>query len=117
MAAFWPAAGWEPWDALVAAGYRVTSDRRNVAPPVILFEVESETVEGSAGADCLVITGAVKASVLPPGPDNADARKWAWTGPVPILLPYADQDGATAGDFEELPSVDLLLPFSYQQEV
>lgn len=117
MSAFWPGPGWEPWDSLTTAGYRVTNDRRSTAPPVVLMEVEREQVTGAAGDGCVVVEGSVKAAVLPPGPDVADARKWAWTGPVAVLLPYADNEGAVAGEFEELPSVDLLIPFTYNLEV
>ena len=115
MTAFWPGPGWQPWDDLVAAGFRCTSDRRNVAPPVVLFEIERQEVTGTAGDGCLVIEGAVKVSVIPPGPDSADAMKWAWTGPVDVLMHSAYTESAALGSFEELTAVEVTIPFSHKE--
>lgn len=113
MTAFWPEAGWWPWDALVAAGFRATNDRRNVAPPVVLFEVEEESYVGTAGNGCTVVECVVLARALGPAPGNADAYKWAWTGPVPILIGLGESAQAVE-EFEGLPCVEVRIPVTYK---
>jgi len=116
MPGWFPGPGWEPWDALVAAGVHVFAEAREPTGPGVLMEVRQVTVEGRM-ADCMVMSVLVRATCVTPSPDTEDTRRWMWTVPVPVLLPYSDDDGATAGTYEDtdLPSVEVFLPHTYQE--
>ena len=81
---WFPAPGWPPWDALSAAGVRVTDDVRNLSAPCAVVQIDRVEMVGNCAVQYTV---AVR--LVAPGPDNADAQKWLWTVAVPPLLPFA----------------------------
>lgn len=109
---WWPGPGWAPWDDLVEAGVRVIDDPRNLAPPCVLFGIDSATSELAAAEGCLSVDIVAKATAIPPGPDHADARRWLWTVAVPPLMIHADARGALQTTYEdtELVCVEVFLP-------
>lgn len=95
---WWPAAGWQPWDALAEAGIRVVDDVRNVSPPCALVIITSGEIIGACAIDYTV-----EVHLIAPGPDHADARKWLWTTAAPPLFPYArDVRDSTWNDYPSL---------------
>jgi len=100
---WWPGPGWGPWDTLTDAGYIVTDDPRNLHPPCVWFQIDAAEVVGVCKVQFEVV-----AHVVAPGPDHADAHKWMWTGPVPLLLPAATEP-AQAADLDGYPTVQIRL--------
>ena len=80
---WWPAAGWQPWDALTAAGITVVDDPRNVSPPCAYVAIDVAEIVGACAVDY-----SVNIHLIAPGPDHADARRWLWTVAAPPLFPY-----------------------------
>lgn len=109
MNGFWPTPDWEPWAALTAAGYRVVDDERNTAPPCVLLQVVTATLRSNC-----ITEGEVRATIVLPHADNRDTRKWGWTGPVPVLLPFADETGANESEMAGYPVIQLSLPYTHR---
>ena len=105
---WWPAPGWQPWDALTAAGVRVVDDVRNVSPPCALVEIDTAELVGACAVDY-----EVRVRLIAPGPDHADAKKWLWTTAAPPLFPYA----ATVTDdpWKEYPALTATISEGGQQ--
>jgi hypothetical protein len=108
MSAWWPGPGWEPWDALTAAGVTVVDDPRNVSPPCALAEIEEAVMSGACAID---YTARIR--LVAPGPDHADARKWLWTVAAPPLFPYAER--VADEEWEGYPSLVATIPVGGQQ--